>query len=207
MALSTYTDLKQSIIKWCKRDDMDLLIDDFIALAESDMFKTTTSHEALELKQMETTSTATISGDAIALPDGYISMRSIRVTGSEGYDLLPKTPDSLYHRSGTGRPKYYAITSQIEFDVTSDSGYGIEVVYFQRPTPLSTSNASNVVLANHPEIYLYGALWALYTYADDEAQSVKYYNRYSEAINGANFTDEDGRFGNAPYARIQGATP
>lgn len=207
MALATYADLKQSIINWSHRSDMDLLIDDFIALTESDMFKNTMAHEALELREMETTSTATINADALALPDGFLSMRSFRVTGSSGYDLLPKSADSLYHRGSTGRPKYYAITSQIEFDVSPDQNYDCEMVYFKQPTGLSSINTTNLVLTNHPEIYLYGALWALFTHADDEAQAQKYYQRYADAVNGANAADEEGRFGVAPYMRVQGVTP
>lgn len=207
MALSNYSELKQSIINWSHRNDMDLLIDDFISLAESDMFKTTSAHEALELREMETTSTATVSSDALALPDGFLSMRSFRITGDTGYDLLPKSAEALYHRGSTGRPRYFAITSQIEFDVSPDQNYACEMVYYKQPTGLSSSNATNAVLTNHPEIYLYGSLWALFTHADDEAQAVKYYMRYSEALNGANAQDEEGRFGIAPYARIQGATP
>lgn len=207
MALSNYSELKTSIIRWSHRNDLDLLIDDFITLAESDMFKTTSGHEALEIRSMESTATGTLSGQHLALPSDYISMRSIRLTGDEGRDLLPKTPDSLVHRNGTGLPKYYAISSDIEFDVTPDSGYGYEMMYFAKPTGLSSGNTTNVILTNHPEIYLYGALWALFTHADDEAQASKYYQRFSAAIDGANHTDEDGRFGNAPYVRVTGPTP
>ena len=207
MALSNYSDLKQSVINWSHRNDMDLLIDDFIALTEADMFITDEFHEGLELRDMEGTATGALSGNTLALPSGFLSMRSMRLTGDYGRDLLPKTPDTLVHRTGTGLPKYYAIRDTVEFDIIPDSGYAYELVYFSKPTGLSTSNTTNSVLTKYPMIYLFGCLYHLFTYADDEAQANKYLRRYASAINGANALDEDARFGNAPYARIQGVTP
>ena len=55
MSISTYNELKLTIIKWSNRSDIDLLVDDFIRLCEVDMFKTTKIHETLELREMETT--------------------------------------------------------------------------------------------------------------------------------------------------------
>jgi len=207
MALSNYSELKQSIINWSHRSDMDLLIDDFIVLTETDMYVTNSSHEGLELRGMETTSTATIDADALALPDGFVSMRSFRVTTDDGYDLRNKTADTLVHRSGTGRPKYYAITSQIEFDVAPDQDTPCEMVYFKKPDPLTSLNTTNEALTNYPNIYLFGALAQLFTHCDDEAQAQKYYARYADAINGANAEAEAGRYGTAPYMRINGVTP
>ena len=43
MAISNYTELKQAIIDWSHREDLDLMIDDFIALAEAEMLYNPTS--------------------------------------------------------------------------------------------------------------------------------------------------------------------
>ena len=207
MAISNYTNLKESIVNWSHRADCDLLIDDFIALAEADMFINDNNHESLELRLMETTSTANITSDALALPTGFVSMRSFRVTGDDGYDLRPKTADSLWHRGSTGKPRYFAITSQIEFDVSPDQTYESEMVYYRKPDAITSANPTNDILTNYPNIYLFGALYHLFTYADDEAQANKYLVRFSNAINGANATDEQARYGVAPYARVVGNLP
>ena len=207
MAISNYSNLKTAIINWSHRGDLDLLIDDFIALAEADMYKGTELHEPLELRDMETTSTASISSDALALPSGFKSMRSFRVTTAPPYDLRYKAPDALVHKSSTGQPKYYTITSQIEFDVSPAETYPCEMVYMKKPDPITSANTTNDVLTNHPDIYLFGGLWALFTHADDEAQAQKYYQRFALAINGANQQDENGRYGSSPYARVSGPTP
>ncbi len=207
MALSTYTELKKSIINWSHRGDMDLLIDDFILLAEIDMFKETTQHEALDVREMETTSTATIDAQALSLPDNFKSMRSMKIIGDTISDLVFNTPDAMVLKTGTGKPCYYAVTSQLEFDIAPDQDYSVEMNYYKSPDGLSSSNTSNVILVSHPDIYLYGALWALFTHADDEQQAMKYYQRFSLAINGANQADESGRYGTAPYMKLSGSHP
>ncbi len=207
MALSTYTELKKSIINWSHRGDMDLLIDDFILLAEIDMFKETAQHEALEVREMETTSTATIDAQALSLPDNFKSMRSMKIIGDTISDLIFNTPDAMVLKTGTGRPCYYAVTSQVECDIAPDQDYSVEMNYYKSPDGLSSSNTSNVILTNHADIYLYGALWALFTHADDEQQAMKYYQRFSLAINGANQADGSGRYGTAPYMKLSGSHP
>ena len=207
MSLSTYSELKESIINWSHRNDLDLLIDDFIALTEVDMFKGSSQHEALEIRAMETTSTASIDSQSLALPTGFKSMRSMKIMDDTISDLIFNTPDAMVLRTGTGRPNYYAVTSQLEFDIAPDQTYPVEMNYFKKPTGLSSSNTTNIVLDNHSDIYLYGALWALFTHADNEEKAVKYYQRYSLAINGANQEDENGRYGTAPYMRLSGSHP
>ena len=207
MAISNYAELKASIINWSHRKDLDLLIDDFISLAEADIYKGSRSHEALQIRQMEVTSTATMSGQSLALPDGFKSMRSVRITDNLTSDITFKTPDALVTRNGTGRPLYYTITNQLEFDVVPDDTYTLEMTYFKTPTPISSANTTNDVLTNHPDIYLFGALWMLFNHAVDDQQAMKYYQQFSLAINGANQADEDGRYSTGLYARINGATP
>lgn len=207
MAISNYLELKDSIGNWSHRRDLTLLIDDFIALAEADMFKGTKAHESLQVRDMELTSTATLSGDTLALPNNFKSMRSLKITDVESRELLFKTPSALVTQTGTGIPCFYTITNQIEFDVTPDSAYTVEMKYYQKPLAISSSNTTNDVLTNHPDIYLYGALWALFTHAVDEQQAMKYYAQFSQAINGANQADEEGRYSTGLYARINGSTP
>lgn len=204
MALSNYSELKQSVIRWSHRTDLDTLVDDFIKLCETDMFKTTSDHEGIEIREMETKSTASADTQELALPEGFLSMRSMKIDTT---DLIYMAPEQIEYRSGTGRPQYYTITSQIEFDISPDQAYTVEMEYFKRPAGLTSANTTNVILTNHPDIYLYGTLWILFTHAMDDENISKYRQFYAQAIDGANAKDEWGRYGSAPYARIQGPTP
>lgn len=208
MAFDTYENLKLEILDWSQRNDMALRLDSFIQLTEKDMFKGTRSHESLQIRGQETTSNADVSTKFFALPDDYHSFRSIRlVLDGTGGRLTYKAPDDLFRRTGTGRPSFFTVGNQIEFDIAPDTTYDVEVNYFKKPTPLSDSNTSNIVLVDHPDIYLNGALFFLFTFAKDQESATFHKGLYSEAIDGANQSDEEGRYGPAPAARVEGATP
>jgi len=208
VSISTYSELKLAVIKWSNRSDIDLLVDDFIRLCEVDMFKTTKVHETLELQEMETTSTASVNTKFFALPDEYGSMRSVRlVLDSNSGKLRFKPSNGLVRRSGTGQPNYFTIGSQIEFDITPDQSYTVEVNYFKHPSGLSTTNTTNIILTNHPDIYLNGCLYFLFIYANDQEKAQMFQGLYDDSIDGANQADKDGRYGPTPYGRVEGATP
>lgn len=206
MAISTFSELKESVISWSHRNDLDTLIPDFIRLCEVDMFKNNKAHESLQTRAMEQISTAVMTA-AIALPDGFKQMRNLRYTDTIGGDLIAKTPDTIRRRSGTGRPSFFSVTTEIQFEITPDQGYDIEMSYFRIPDPLTSDNQTNFILTNNPDIYLYGTLAFLFSHAVDADQRAHYYNLFSEAIDGGNQEAQEGRFGPAPFARIEGSTP
>lgn len=204
MALNTYANLKASIESWSKRSDVSTSIDDFIDLAESEMWR------HLELRSMEARATASLSTSSryLALPDYFIKMRRFEViVSSERYELEQVSPASLNVSTGTGAPCYFTITSQIEFDITPADDYTVEMQYYKSLTALSSSNTTNSVLTDYPSIYLFGSLWALYDWALN-AEKAEYYNaKFMAAIGSANAKDKAGRFGAAPRMRLEGATP
>ena len=207
MALDTYANLKQEIIEWSYRDDLDLKIDTFIRIAEAEMFANTT--EILKMRSQETLdTTATTTSRLIALPTGYQSMRSMRLTlNSNLSNLRYSAPEQMIRKQGSGLPQFFTVTDQIEFDRTPDAAYTIEFQYYAIPTGLSSSNTTNVVLTTNPNIYLFGALWALFSHAGEDDESNKYYQRFMGAIAGSNRKDKEGRYGPAPVMRLECATP
>lgn len=209
MSLDTYANLKDEIIGWSHRDDMDLLIDTFIDLAESEMLANTV--ESLQLRGQETlTAFSTNTTDRfVSLPTGYQSSRKLRIqiVDGESYEMLYRTPSQLSLISDTGMPRFYTVTDQIEFDRVSDQVYAGEIQYYKDFTALSSSNTANDVLTNHPTIYLWGALWALKKHVNEPQSSAGYYNDFINAIKGANKKAWLGRYGPAPVMRVEGSCP
>jgi len=207
--LDTYENLKLSIINWSHREDMDLLIDDFIDIAEAEMFANPV--EPLKARSGETRAafTTSTSDRFVALPTGYISMRKarIQITNGPSIELEYRTPAQLNLKDTVGTPLYFTVTDQVELDRISDQAYTGEFQYNAEFTALSTSNTTNAILTNHPNIYLYGSLWALFNHAVDTEQASKYYASFIDAIRGANKEAKAGRYGPAPVMRIEGATP
>jgi hypothetical protein len=199
MALNSYTNLKTSIVGWAKRTDSLSLLDDFIELAEVEMWK------HLRIKELEARSTAVSSGRYLALPTDYMAIRRLRaIVGAESYDLEYRTPGAIDIISASGVPSSYTITTQFEFNRPASAT--IEAQYYKKPTSLSSSNATNEVLDNYPDVYLFGCLWALWKWGEDLAKSEHYYNMMMTAINGANMEDKKGRYGIARMVK-KGSAP
>jgi len=209
MAINTYENLKASIRAWSKRADAkDAIIDDMINLAEEEMFGNPQS--PLRLNAMDTRATAAVSASSrfLALPDRFIGMRRLKLNLSQGNtDIKYMAPDQLNLQGASGIPRFFSVTSQLEFDRTPDSAYTIEMQYWAKPTALSDSNTTNTVLTNFPSIYVYGAQWALWLYYSEEEKASFYYNLFINAIKGANKLDKGARYGPAPFIRMEGVTP
>ena len=164
----------------------------------------------LELRQIETSSelTASTSSRSLALPSDYLDMRRLKVNLSGGdCGIKYLTPEQLPFSGASGRPRFFTITDQIEFDRTPDSAYTIEIQYYAKPTALSDANTTNVILTNHPKIYLHGALAHLYQWSMQPDQAEYHESKFQLAIRGANKLHKRGRYGPAPKIRIEGPTP
>ena len=202
MAITTYDELVKAVVLWSHREDLLTLIPDFIMLAEDAMYNNDT--QALRLRSMEFTSTTATSGKVIALPPDFEASRSTRLTVDHG-ELRYVTPEALNSVNASGKPNFFTIIgNNIEFDITPDSEYTIQLQYFRKEPALTSLNQTNDVLTDHPSVYLNGALLEAMIYAQDFDQQSVYRARFMNAIKGANKTDKQGRYGNAPAVKIDG---
>lgn len=208
MAIDNYEDLKAAIVRFNGGDDLVQTLDDAIDITESRIYANPT--EPLRLRSMETRSTAALdtSSRFLALPDGFLKMRRLQVeTNGGNCDVRYFTPEQLSVANTGGIPRFFTVTSQLEFDRVPDSTYTIEMQFFARPTPISEDNPTNDVLTNYPDIYLFGSLWVVNQYAAEEEKAEYYYGKFIESISGANIQDRRGRYGAAPIMRTETATP
>jgi len=210
VALDTYSNLKSSIVEWSHREDVTDKLDDFIALAEQEMFNNRV--EALIVRDQETRATASMTIDSrfVPLPDGFTSMRRLLIddttTNAIQYPLSYKTPEVLGVSPFSGCPSMFTVTSQLEFNCPADIEYNLSMQYMATPTALSSSNTTNDILTNYPSIYLAGSLWALYRWANDTESASGAYDDFISAIIGANQATREGRYGPSPVIRNQGYT-
>ena len=204
MSLDTYANLKVAVREWTRRNDIDAHIDDVIDICEAEIYH---GVDPLRLRSMETRSTADMDGTRyLALPTGFLQMRQLRAT-AKNEDIRFRAPEQMAVHTTSGKPRFFTITSQLELDRVPDDTYEVEMSYYKIPTPLSSANTSNDVLANHPNIYLYGCRWAAYDYASEPEMANYNYGKFVNAIKGANRSDKKGRYGTAPVMRIEGCTP
>ncbi len=196
MSFNNYTDLRSAIISWSNRSDGGLFIDDFILLAELYMFNNEDESLRLRLSESRVIETLSTSSRFISLPAGYRSMRSIRINQTDIFSEIEfRTTEQMRRRDGIGQPCFFAVTSNIEFDVTPDLAYGVEINYFKEPAAITSTNATNEVLAKNPNVYLHGSLFHLFVKAGDQDNALMYKGLLDSAIAGANKASQDGRYG------------
>ena len=185
MAITTYTEIKASIADFLNRDDLTSAIPDFIALAEAQMQREIRSYK------MQKRATAEIDSRFSDLPADYLeTVRFSLVEQSQRLELV-SLDDMLELRQDSnnylGMPMYYAIAGDaVEVYPTPDTTYNGEMLYYATISKLSGSNATNWILDNHPDAYLYGALLQSAPYLKDDARMQVWTMLYGGAVAGIN---------------------
>jgi len=202
--ISDYPTLRSNILEYIKRTDALSHIDNFIALAESDIW------DVLRVREMEARATASTVVDSryIALPSRFIKMRSLRIYINEvQLDLDAVTPKDLAVYTGSGVPTKYTIASQIEMNQNADQVYSLEMQYLQELLSLTESNPENDIITNYPMIYLAGALSHAYQWSLQEDRAQYWRSVFEKQVARANRKTRSGKYGPAPAKTIIGRTP
>lgn len=209
MAISTYAELQTAIGNWLGRPGDPLIaaiIPDWIALCELRI------NRELRVRAMEERATASVNGPRVALPGGFLAMRNLQLNTSPvtALDMVsPELIDRVAAGSTTGRPRLYAVVNdEIQFAPSPDAAYAAEMIYWKRLDPLSAITATNWLLANAPDVYLFGALVEAAAYLGDDAHLGGWEARYQSALGRLQAADDAGTWsGTTPVIRQAGSTP
>jgi hypothetical protein len=209
MAISTYAELQTAIGNWLGRPGdatIAAIIPDWIALCELRF------NRELRIRAMEERATATISGPYVALPSGFLAMRNLQLNTDPvtALDLVsPELIDRCIAGSSVGRPRLYAIVNdEIQFAPAPDAGYIAEMTYWKKIDGLSPAASSNWLLANAPDVYLFGSLVEAAAYLGDDAHLPQWEARYQRAIQRLQEGDDAGKWSGAtPVMRHAGSNP
>ena len=208
MALSSYSGLKTSIANWLNRSDLTSEIEDFIVLAEKDF------NSKLRIRQMiSSDSSFSINAEKVDLPTGFLQVRDFFiVSGGTKYALQYITPaqmDQIKGSSTAGQPSTYTIVgTNFRFAPTPASTYTGTLNFYKEFDPLSDSNTSNYILANHPAIYLYGSLYHSANFLGGvEPRLVQQWQQmYATALERLERNDREDQYGNAPLQQRSDVT-
>lgn len=156
MALSNYNELKQSVIEHLDRDDLSASADDFIRIAES------RHQREVRIRDMLVRIPLVAVTRYAALPNNYLEAKSFRLLTDPVTVLKYLTPHEMSRRrrEATGKPKFFTMYGEFEFDVIPDMPYTGEIIYYVALSGLSASNITNALLTIAPDIYLYSCLAA-----------------------------------------------
>lgn len=203
MAVDTYANLKTEIANHLDRDDLTSDVDTFIDLAEA-------RHKRdIRIRELITRGSITVDARYEDLPTGFLEAISFRLLTDPATLLEYKSPAelTLYRSETTGKPKYYTIGAQFEFNCTPDSSYSGELLYHKAATALSDANTSNPILVRAPDAYLYGALIAAAPFLQHDERIDMWANLYRSAVDALKQAARQERAVGPLVSRVRGPTP
>lgn len=203
MALTSYTTLKASIADFLNRTDLTAVIPDFITLLEAELKR----HDAIEYERRDT---IVLNAQSVTLPTDCREVRSLYFDdATRRYPIELRTPEEINPtRLGplvAGIPKFAAVHSNgsaLLISPTPDASYTAWIVYLTTLTSLSATTATNWVLTDHPDIYLYGSLMQAEPYLKNDERLPLWQSRLDRAYEQLNALVERRQFsGNTPILR------
>lgn len=196
MALSTYTELVSTVTSYLARSDLSSIIPTFVQLAQERMTRDLRTREMLKLS----TTTATVNDATIELPTDFLEMRELHFQGTPPITLEYQSPDKFFRNDMTttsGSPYYYTIIGyEFQFAPMPDSAKTLQLLYYAKPTFISTTTASNVYLANYSDALLYATLAEAEPYLYNDQRIQIWASMYDRAITNIQHSDIDKKFPN-----------
>lgn len=183
MALSTYSELIQSIKDWAERTDVpDSRIQEFIAFAESD------ASQQLRVPAMESATKLTVTDGRVTIPFDFLELRRITWEGPQDQVLeyLPWDQFVKVNRGHPGsQPLYFSRQGPVWY-ISGEPGDGSEVLvhyYNYIPELNDTVQDTNWLLDMSPQAYLYGSLKYMYEYLMDQDRATYWDNKFKGELN------------------------
>ena len=186
MSFANSDELIAAVGRWIKRKDLATVVPDFITLFEARVNRVlrTSWQRQFAASLPVVDGVATLPADwleAIAVDDGTDGLRFMTT--------LQFGPTQV--NSG-----FYAIEGGT-FRVSGNTET-LNVRYYSKIPPLGAQNATNWLLASHPDAYLFGALTEAEPYLVNDARMALWKDRGDTAIQGIQLADDQARFAGAP---------
>lgn len=218
MSLTTYSGLKSAIADWLDRDDLTSdQVDDLIDICEArnarDIVLTdaggTRTIPRVQIRETIQRATTTVSARYLALPARHAQMKTFRLLTNPVTVLTEIDLHEMNRRrvATTGKPKFFTVHEEIEFDRSPDSSYTGEMIYYSGLQALSDANTSNALLARAGDLYLWGSLAAAAPFLGEDERVATWDRNYIEAREGLAKADQRARQGTPLQSRVVGATP
>jgi hypothetical protein len=182
--ITDYASLQTELQSWLwNRTDVVARIPVFVQLCEAQM------NRRLQARLSVVRVAVTIADETLALPDDFAGAISILSGSNPPFELDFVTPDGLSLRANgagaaqSGNPDTYTVEGQnLRFYPRPDTPMPAMLTYRQRIPALSNSNPSNWILANHPDVYLYGALMQSAPWLRDDQRVAMWQQAFAQIL-------------------------
>lgn len=197
-AFTTYSDLQTTIASYLARSDLTSMIPTFIQLGEIRLRRELRIRPMLKV----VTTTTTASDSTVELPSDFLEMRDLHINSNPIYVLKYDAPNVFYRNTFstvTGKPTNYTTLAQ-EFQLAPipDTNYTLQMMYYAAPAYLSSTNTSNVFLANCPDLLLYASLAEAEPYIMNDERLTTWANLYQRGVEALKISDDQGEYAGSP---------
>lgn len=203
MSISTVSDLRNAIAGYLDDDTLSAEVNDFIALAEA------RHRRDIRLREMLTRESLTVDARNVSLPTGFLEAINIRLLTSPVTVLCELSVHNITveREETTGKPAYFSITSDIEFDRTPDESYSGEITFYKALDALDDTTTTNTLLTLYPDAYLFAALAEAFTFQMDDQRAAFWEAKYATTRDAINQQAIKSRRVGPLVARVGGSTP
>lgn len=161
----TYATLQTDVADYLHRTDLTDKMPTLITQAEAMLFR------ELNLKNLETSTTGTTSGGTITLPSDFAAVTRLTVTYSSTEITLDYFADPYAQTLSGVIPVGYSLEKdQLRLYPNAGTGYAYTLYYIAAIPALSTSNTTNWLLTNAPDLYLYATALEAAIYLKNDAE-------------------------------------
>jgi len=175
MALANYGDLKTGVARWLGRGDLTSYIPDYVALCHAWLMRELRGHPRL----IKRDAAFSIDAEYEAVPTDFMELVSAyRNDGNKTpLEYLPHDTQGWYWQGVSGEPRYVTVvgnttagTENFRFGPPPNGTYALTIEYQARVAFFANDAATNWILTDHPDLYLYGTLLQAVGYIKDDAR-------------------------------------
>jgi hypothetical protein len=208
MALTNYGELKTAVASWLARSDLTTVIPDFVFLAHKQLQRELKGHLRLQKR-----ASLSITGQYVAAPTDFLELVSI-YRGDGSGPILYMSPDemvSYFDSTSSGEPKYVCLSADttpgaeyFRFAPVPDTTYAATIEYYATMGYFVSDVATNWVLTDHPDVYLYGSLLQARAFLGDDGRIPTWLQAYQMAVNDVRKHGHRSRWGASGMAQRPG---
>lgn len=172
MAISTYNELQAAVASWINRSDLTASIPDFIRLGEAMIRRDIRARDQL------TNYTATLTSEEVALPDDLVEIRRVKASVNGYPKTLEYVAEDVYDtQPNASVPTFFTVDG----NTLKVRGGSTAVLNYWAAYDALEDTATNWLLTNSPDVYLFAALIEAHDFVSDTDGVLKYAERYKRA--------------------------
>lgn len=198
-AISSWASLKTEVAAWLHRDNLTTEIPGFIQLGEMRIYR------EMRVRQMETALSSAISSGVVAVPSGYLELKTAYLNTTPITHLQRKDADWIHAmyptRSADGTPQFIARdATNFIFGPYPDTAWTLKGTYYKRLDALSDANTTNWLTTDAPDLILFATLCEAAPWAGNDARIAVWEQKYAQIKSRVQKQDEDEEFSGSPLA-------